>query len=194
MANELGPDELKEIIKRSQQGDRRAFEILVKAYMQRAYYVALGFLRNHDDALDASQEAFVRVLRNIDRFQPEADFFPWLYQIIKNLCLNVLRRRSSQGQRSLDAMMEEQHVQFADPKPNARDICARDEMQRLLWQAIERLKPESREIILMKHFHYMSYRQIAHALGIPIGTVMSRLFYARMALRDLMKDYMPEEG
>lgn len=194
MADELGPDELKDLIRRSQQGDRQAFEMLVTAYMQRAYFVALGFLRNHDDALDVSQEAFVRVLRNIHRFKPEADFFPWLYQIIKNLCFNVLRKRSGRRQQSLDAMMDEQHVQFADPKPNARDICARNEMQRLLWEAIERLRPQSREIILMKHFHHMSYRQIADALGIPIGTVMSRLFYSRSALRDLMKDHMPEEG
>jgi RNA polymerase sigma-70 factor (ECF subfamily) len=189
---ELGPDELKALIQRIQQGDRPAFEELVKAYMQRAYYVALGFLRDHDDALDISQEAFVRVLRNIHRFKPEADFFPWLYQIIKNLSLNLLRKRSTQRQQSLDAMMDEGHVQFADPKPNARDICARNEMQRLLWEAIERLKPHSREIILMKHFHHMSYQQIAHALSIPIGTVMSRLFYARQALHDLMKDYLPE--
>lgn len=194
MTEELGPEKTRALIERIQQGDRDAFEVLVKGYMQRAYYVALSFMRDHDEALDASQEAFVRVLRNIHHFNPGADFFPWLYQIVKNLCLNMLRKRTTQRQQSLDTMMDEGHIQFADARPNARDIAARNEMQRHLWDAIENLKPENREIIVMKHFHHMSYKQIAVALGIPIGTVMSRLFYARQALRDLMEEFLPEEG
>ena len=194
MSEELGPEKTRALIERVQRGDRDAFEALVKGYMQRAYYVALGFVRDHDEALDASQEAFVRVLRNMQHFNPAADFFPWLYQIVKNLCLNMLRKRATQRQQSLDAMVDEQCVQFADDRPDPRDIAARNEMQRHLWDAIERLKPENREIIIMKHFHHMSYKQIAVALGIPIGTVMSRLFYARQALRDLMVEYLPEEG
>jgi RNA polymerase sigma-70 factor (ECF subfamily) len=192
VSEELGPEKTKALIARIQEGDRQAFEVLVKSYMQRAYYVALGFLRNHDDALDTSQEAFVRVLRNIHRFHAEADFFPWLYQIVKNLSLNLLRKRATQKQQSLDTLVDDAHVQFASPQPNARDICARNETHKHLWAAIERLKPQNREIVMMNHFHHMTYQEIAHALGIPIGTVMSRLYYARRELRDLMKDYLDE--
>jgi RNA polymerase sigma-70 factor (ECF subfamily) len=186
----LSPEEEKDIIRRVQGGDVAAFEDLVNAYKQKAYYVALGFVGNHEDALDLSQDAFVKAFKAIKTFDLNSPFFPWFYKIIKNHCLNYIKKNQRVRNDSLEELEEETFAQFEDVRPDPRDQYADSETRHQLWRAIDRLKPDFREIIIMKHFHNLSYKEIAEALDIPIGTVMSRLFNARQELRELMKEIL----
>jgi RNA polymerase sigma-70 factor, ECF subfamily len=187
----LSPEEEKSIIREVQEGNVAAFEDLVNAYKQKAYYVALGFVGNHEDALDLSQDAFVKAFKAIKTFDLNSPFFPWFYKIIKNHCLNYIKKNQRVRNDSLEELEEETFAQFEDTnRPDPRDSYADSETRHLLWRAIDRLKPDFREIIIMKHFHNLSYKEIAEALDIPIGTVMSRLFNARQELRELMKEIL----
>lgn len=185
----LSSEQEKSIIRRVQQGDTTAFEELANAYKQKAYYVALNLVKNHEDALDLSQDAFVKAFKAIKSFDINAMFFPWFYKIIRNHCLNHIKKNQRIRNDSLEEMEEETYVQFEDNKPKPREQYQTDETCAQLWDAIEKLKPDFREIITLKHFHNLSYKEIAEALDIPIGTVMSRLFNARQELRDLVKKY-----
>lgn len=179
----LTPEEEREVIRRVQEGDRKAFEELVNAYKRKAYYVAIGFVNNHEDALDLSQDAFVKAFKAIKTFDLNSPFFPWFYKIIKNHCLNYIKKSARARNDSLEELEEEQYMQFHDERPCPGEQFVQSQERELLWEAIHRLKPDFREIIIMKHFHSLSYKEIASALDIPIGTVMSRLFNARQELR-----------
>ena len=179
----LDPQEEQTLIQRAQSGDEESFERLVKAHMRRVYYVALGLTRNHDDALDCSQEAFVKAYRHLKRFHLGSPFFPWLYRIARNHCLNHLQKARRRRGPSLEQLDEDYGIEFTDDTIGPRDSAIRNERDAGLRRAIDTLKPDFREIILLKHFHEMSYKEMAETLDIPMGTVMSRLFNARSALR-----------
>lgn len=179
----LTPEEERAIIQRVQEGDRNAFEDLVNAYKQKAYFVALGFVNNHEDALDLSQDAFVKAFKAIKTFDLNSPFFPWFYKIIKNHCLNYIKKNTRVRNDSLEELEEETFMQVREERPDPRGSYEDEQTRVQLWRAIDRLKPDFREIIIMKHFHNLSYKEIAEALDIPIGTVMSRLFNARQELR-----------
>ena len=173
----------KEIIERWRKGDKRAFEHLVKRHMHRAYFIALGFVGQHDDALDLSQEAFVRMYRHRKRFDPRRPFFPWFYQVLKNLCFNWLRRRKAQRYTSLEELRERNGEFESRDSFDPNLIAGRDALKDAVWKAMFELEPHEREIIILRHFENLSYREISEVLLCKEGTVMSRLYYARRALR-----------
>ncbi|MDZ7342432.1 MAG: sigma-70 family RNA polymerase sigma factor [candidate division KSB1 bacterium] len=179
------------IILRCQQGDRQAYGHLVTRYMKRAYFIALGLVGSHEHALDLSQEAFVRGYRSIDRLNPEQKFFTWYYQILRNLCFNHLRDTARHA-RSFSAIGEASILQITDSTQDITAAVERQEMIEALWTAIEELKPQEREMIMLKDFQEFSYQEIAETLDCPIGTVMSRLFHARKALKQKMETYFHE--
>ncbi|HSL87981.1 MAG TPA: sigma-70 family RNA polymerase sigma factor [Ignavibacteriaceae bacterium] len=158
------------------------FEILVKQNMRRAYFVALGFLGSHDSAMELSQEAFIRAYRNFNRFDKNRKFFTWYYKILKNLCLNFLRdnknhNRENYLELSKKAVMQKSPEQELEEK----------EITEKLNNAIDSLNEIEREILILREFEGMCYRDISELLNIPEGTVMSRLYYARKKLSSLMK-------
>ena len=172
-------------IQQCRRGSRKAFEVLVNKYMKDAYFIALGFVGNREDAQDLSQEAFVRAFRNIKKIRPDCGFFPWFYQILKNLCISHLRKRKYRNAASLDVE--------GCPEAEATNDCfspdevaQRSEMKDKVWQAIGKLDPKHREVIVLRHFQNMSYEQIAEALFCNKGTVTSRLYYARKQLEELL--------
>lgn len=172
-------------IRRCRRGSPEAFEVLVNRYMKDAYFIALGLVGNREDALDLSQEAFVRAYRNIKYVKPGRKFFPWFYQILKNLCISHLRKNRYRKASSLD--------NDNCPETEARSDCfspevvaGRNEMKDRVWQAIGRLEEKHREVIILRHFQNMSYEQIAEALHCNKGTVTSRLYYARKKLEELL--------
>lgn len=179
------------IILRCQQGDRQVYGHLVTRYMKRAYFIALGLVGSHEHALDLSQEAFVRAYRSIDRLNPEQKFFTWYYQILRNLCFNHLRDTARHAL-SFSAVGESAIFQLSDTSQDVAGEVERQEMIEALWAAIEDLKPREREIIMLKDFQEFSYQEIAETLDCPIGTVMSRLFHARKALKQKMEKYFHE--
>jgi len=175
------------LVMRAKRGEVQAFEQLVERYKRRAYFVALSFVKNHEDALDLSQDSFVKAFRSLKRFKDEFTFFPWFYTIIRNNCLNHLRRVRRRDEKSLDEL-EESGLQVFDSKARPDEAADRTELCEKVREAIGRLSAEHREIIMLRHFHGMSYREIAETFRCPQGTVMSRLHAARQRLKELLQD------
>lgn len=173
------------LVAKAREGDASAFGELVSRYMRRGYNVALGLVGSHDDALDLSQEAFVRAFRARRKLDPDRPFFPWLYQIIRRLCFNFLRDRSSR-RRKLEAagewLVAEGGARVARSNPERE--AERAELREMLAAAIGRLPDAQREALVLKEFEGLRYREIAELLDVPIGTVMSRLYAARKSLAD----------
>ena len=174
------------LILRSQHGDKQAYGVLVNKYMKRAYVTALGFVGNHEGALDLSQEAFVRAYKAIGHFDAEKNFFTWFYRILKNLSLNFVRDRSNRAR----PFSEINETKLRTMRDNAQDTAAlaeQNEQRELVWKAINALKANEKEIILLKDFQELSYKEIADILGCPLGTVMSRLYNARKSLKEKLE-------
>jgi RNA polymerase sigma-70 factor (ECF subfamily) len=176
------------VILKCQNGDKQAYGMLVKKYMKRAYFTALGLSGSHEGALDLSQEAFVRAYRSISKLDAERKFFTCYYQILRNLCLNYLRDRGRHA-RPFSEIGETQLNGLIDESQDATTQIEQGEMREALWKAIDTLKPQEREIIILKDFQEMSYKEIAESLACPIGTVMSRLYSARRALKTKLERY-----
>jgi RNA polymerase sigma-70 factor (ECF subfamily) len=172
------------VIERCKKGDREAFSYIVQKYMKPAYYVALGYVGKPEDALDLSQDAFVNAFRHLKRFDSSKSFFPWFYSILKNLCMNHLNRTRRRREDSIDQMIEEEGQAPIPVETISPEECVvRKDLGTKIGQALQRLRPKEREIIILQHLQDYSYQEIAALLDIPIGTVMSRLYTARRALR-----------
>jgi RNA polymerase sigma-70 factor (ECF subfamily) len=180
----LNFDNEREIIRQWKRGDKRAYEALVRRYMSDAYLVAYGYVGNSEDARDLSQEAFVKVYQARARFDEERPFYPWFYRVLRNHCLNFLRR----GRVEVSIDDENSYREIAAPQPTALEELESDERKRIVRAAVARLSDDHREIVVLKNFKDCSYKEISEMLDIPIGTVMSRLFYARQALRVLVEE------
>ena len=177
-------EEERGLIERCQRGDRDAFEPLVKRYMRRAAAFALGWTGSREDALDLSQDAFVRAYRAIARFDTARPFYPWFHRILKNLCINHLSRAGRGA---------EVPIEVTGPLASAADgpqrLAEREELRRTVWEAIRRLGEADREILVLREFQDLTYAEIASVLEIPKGTVMSRLHNARKRLREKLEPY-----
>jgi len=189
-----GPSDL-EVIQRVRNGESEAFRLLVERYQGRAYRLALRVLRDEEAARDAVQDAFVKAFTALARFEGRSSFFTWFYRLVMNQCLDA-RRRDKSGREveyeegggqeilpeaSLERVPEVDGVSFA---PAAS--LMRKELLEHLARAIEQLPPAARETLLLREVEGLSYAEIASALGIPKGTVMSRLHYARKQLQKLL--------
>lgn len=173
-------------LREAQQGSRAAFGALVTLYQKRAYAIAYGFVRNRDDALDLAQESFVKAYRSIGRFDTQRPFYPWLYRIVKNTCLNHIKKKRRRGETSLDGLRES-GVEFPSTTRGPAGKAALSELRSGIGVALESLGEDHREIIVLRHIHEHSYKEIADVLSIPQGTVMSRLHAARKSLRDALE-------
>ncbi len=164
---------------------KEAFEAIVKRHMKDAYLIALGLVGNREDALELSQEAFFRAYEHYDDLQSKGKFFPWFYQILRNLCFSHLRKRRIRRASSLD------DTQCGCPEPQGQEcfdpgvIAERNETKDRIWKAMSRLDDKHREVIILRHFRNMSYDEMAKVLFCNRGTVTSRLFYARQQLKEI---------
>ena len=167
-----------------QQGNPMAFRVLVERYKKRAYFTALKLVGDPDDAYDLSQEAFIRVYNARRRYDKSHPFYAWFYTILRNLARNHLRKRSVRQEHAAQIRrMRKRNVEVSD---SPECIVEANETKKVVWAALEKLSYEHREIIVLRHFEDMSYDEIANLLGIAVGSVMSRLYYARKKLRDLL--------
>jgi RNA polymerase sigma-70 factor (ECF subfamily) len=165
------------VITRCQNGELKAFEELVRRYHASAVRLSFGWLRNMDDATDASQDAFVKALEALPRFDVRKPFFPWFYVILKNTCFKRLRFTRSRREQPMDQTPD---VAAPERKPSSYSTDT-------LKAALGRLSGEHREVLVLRHWDDKSYDEIAAALSVPIGTVMSRLHNARRALRAVLE-------
>jgi RNA polymerase sigma-70 factor, ECF subfamily len=165
------------LVDRCLSGDLSAFEVLVRRYQRPLFNVALRMLGNRDDAADTTQNTFVKVYQRLDTFDARHRFFSWVYRILLNECLNVLRSR-----RSSDAM----------PPSSPNSVSPSDEYEqaerhRRIEAALLALPADSRAVIVLRHFGELSYEEIGTALdGLPVKTVKSRLHSARRRLAELL--------
>jgi RNA polymerase sigma-70 factor (ECF subfamily) len=177
------------LLARARQGDLAAFETVVGRYQRRVYGVALRIVRAHDVADDVAQEAFVRSWRSLDRFELGRPFGPWVCRIAANLAVNHVR-----SPRAREEGLPEGHAETpsADPGPLGAVLDA--EARRVLDEAVAELGPEQRAVFVLRTVEEMSYEEIAGALGISPGTVMSRLFRARERLATALAPYLGAAG
>jgi RNA polymerase sigma-70 factor (ECF subfamily) len=140
--------------------------------------MAVGYVGNRDDAMDAVQKAFIRIHRSLGRFRLGEPFFPWFYRIVRNTALNQRRDETRhRGDCPLEWVTEPARL------PSPLQAAEAEELRVRLWEAVERLSDESREVFLLYTFQGLKYREIADLLDIPLGTVMSRLHGARRRIR-----------
>jgi len=168
----------KKLLEVVQKGDKGAYGAIVKRYMHSAYYIALGFVHNPQDALDVSQDAFIKAFRKIKMFDTSKPFFPWFYRLLRNLCIDRLKRKRRM-----------QTIPLGDV-PILADENKNRELKKTLWRGMEQLSFEQREIVILRYFRQLSYAEIAEIIGKPIGTVMSSLFYAKKKLRGIIGKYL----
>lgn len=161
--------------------DPVGFEFLVQKYRREAFSHAFAFLGNQEDALDACQDSFARAFLAIPGLRALPQFYPWFYCILRNRCLNLLARRQT-SDRYREA--EQHDASRALEVGNPGSLLELQEEQQRVRRALESLKPVHREILAMKYVQEHRYDEIAGILGIPRGTVMSRLYHARTALRE----------
>jgi len=161
------------------------FEKIVKTNMKKGYFAALTFVGSHDDAIELSQQAFVKAYKNFKKFDKTKNFFVWYYTILKNLCLNYLR--DNKKKISIDLIINKKdETDYANPQK----LIEQKELVIQVEKAISELNIEDREIIMLREFEGFSYKEIAEILQLPEGTVMSRLFYARKKLAKKLKSYL----
>lgn len=180
-----------------QQGDKAAFRLLVQRYQRRVYGIAYGMVRNEDDAMDVTQEAFLKVHRYIDRFQGASNFYTWLYRIVVNLCIDFIRKSRKVREVDYDDGLSHESGRsqsegavigagFRSPLKN----LANQELGKELSKALDALSPKHKEVILLREIEGLSYQEIADSLEISVGTVMSRLHHARQNLQRSLRRYM----
>lgn len=183
-------DEYLKLILQSKRGKMKAFQKLVEKYKKPAFFIALGLVGNREDAYDLSQEAFIRVYTSMRKFNPRYKFFSWFYTILSNLCKNHLRKMEVRKNYIKSGMVnaETNHLKQKNLSPDV--LVEKNEMSLRLWGEISKLPFEFKEIIVLKHFQELSYKKISEMLNIPLGSVMSRLYYARKKLKDNLKDIL----
>jgi RNA polymerase sigma-70 factor (ECF subfamily) len=179
------------LVRASQRGDMAAFEELVARHRDRIYARAYGMMRNEEEAVDLSQEAWVKGWQRLAQFHGESSFGTWMTRIIINLCLDQLRKHKRQRAESIEAMDEESggvERQMPVITVNPTAGLERGELRQRIDQALGQLSYEHRTSLVLHEFEEMEYREIARTMGCSIGTVMSRLFYARRKLAALLAD------
>jgi RNA polymerase sigma-70 factor (ECF subfamily) len=156
-----------------QAGNPDAFRHFVERYQQRALAHARLLTRNETDAADATQEAFVDAFRNLRAFDTGREFYPWFYVLLRNRCFKQRSRRGTRWESS-------------DALPSPAVDPGLSETQLDLWRAIGRLTPDDAELVVLKHIEGWTYEELSASLGVPRGTVMSRLYAARQRLLTLL--------
>jgi RNA polymerase sigma-70 factor (ECF subfamily) len=196
MHTEATPAEVPELdlVKRCQTGDTEAFDQLVSRYRTRVFGMIYNMVYNEQDAWDLAQDSFVKAWKSIGKFRGQSSFYTWIYRIVTNVTIDWLRKKQLKGRgtefndelqvREVNAAART--VPRAEAAPHQR--MEQSESRARIDTAIQQLSPEHRAVILMKEMEDMQYHEIAEALGCSIGTVMSRLFYARKKLQNLLRD------
>ena len=178
-----------ELVRASQRGRADCYEELVFRHRDKIYARAFSMLRNEEEALDMSQEAWIKGWQRLKQFKRDASFTTWMTRIVINLCLDFLRKRQRQATDSLERIEEEgggierrMPVETFNPTENME----REELREEIDSAMEKLSHEHRTVLLLHEFEGMEYKEIAKAMHCSIGTMMSRLFYARRRLGSLL--------
>src|SRR3989475_930291 len=180
------------LVRAAQKGDMAAFEELVARHRDKIYARALSMMRNEQEAIDLSQEAWVKGWQRLKQFQGESSFVTWMTRIVINLCLDQLRRQKRHRAESIELLEEESGGVERQMLPvvaaNPTERLERAELRARIDRALGQLSYEHRTVLILHEFEELEYKEIAKKMGCSIGTVMSRLFYARRKLAALLAD------
>jgi len=185
-----------QLVERARRGDPQAFRALVERYQRRVYSLALGFLKDPDEARDVAQEAFLKVYRHLGTFQGSASFYTWVYRITVNLCIDLRRKAGRGNQVEFDEKVARTEV----GSPADELSCQRlgfdpgralhnSELRGRITTALQKLSEQHRAVLLLREVDGLSYKEIAEVLECPEGTVMSRLFHARRQMQELLHEF-----
>jgi len=169
-------------------GDAKSFEILVKEYLKPIYSFAYRYVGNSQDAEDIAQDVFIKVWRNIKKFDSSRSFKTWIFSIAKNSCIDNLRKKKSipfsrfENEKGENILME----RIADPRPLIDEILKRADMSKTLNLAMERLTPDFRMVLFLRYNDHFTFKEISESLGEPINTVKSRHRRALIQLKKLL--------
>lgn len=192
--SEMGGPEDDVLVTRAQTGDMKAYDALVMRHRNRIFAMIRNMTHNDADAWDLSQEVFIKAWNALKTFEAKAKFSTWLYRIAHNVVYDWNRRRKHDAAGELnDEILENDRI---DPSAIAIPHVGESpdtqmemgELKRKIEAALAKISPEHREIVILKDVQGLAYKEIADVLGCTIGTVMSRLFYARQKLQALLKD------
>jgi RNA polymerase sigma-70 factor (ECF subfamily) len=190
-----------ELVRRAQGGDEAAFRSLVERHQRRAFAIALATVRHEQDARDVVQDAFLRVHKSLGTFQGGSSFFTWLYRIVTNLAIDLVRRPG----RNADALADDRGPSSGNEGPEPMwvakvdgadpvDVMRRKELAERMRTAIDALPSYHKAVILMREVEGLSYEEMAEAMQVSKGTIMSRLFHARQKLQKALADCYEEEN
>jgi len=187
------PDEMA-LVKRAKQGDLTAYDELVRRYQERIYATVYHMTANHEDANDLAQDAFIKAFQALKSFKGGSSFYTWVYRIAVNKTINFLKQRKNKAQMSLDDLdFNAEHdpdlvALISDKTPRREASLA--ELQEKLNAAMQKLSEPHRLVVTLHDVQGMSHEEIAEIMGCNIGTVRSRLFYARQQLQAYLSDYL----
>lgn len=185
----MTPEQEIRAVQRVLAGDADAFEPLVRAHEKAVYNLALRFLEKPEDAEDAAQEAFVKAYRSLESFQRESRFSTWLYRIVTNVCLDMLRARRRRQERPLEVENDEEEretLEIPDERFSPERLLDRKLTREAVQRGLNALSEEGRSVLLLREIRGMSYEEIGETLGLEPGTVRSRIFRARKKLCALL--------
>ncbi len=179
----------RELIQKAKNGDERSFEALIEGCGTRAYNIALRYLRNEEDAMDALQESFIKIFRHLDKFKEDSRFDTWVYRIVVNTCNDMKRGTAIQkvtGSLYREDEDGESMMEFPDSAPTPEEHSVRQEHSAEILACLERIPADQREILILREIQGFSYEEIAEVLECSLGTVKSRINRARAKLRELI--------
>jgi|LSQX01.3.fsa_nt_gb RNA polymerase sigma-70 factor (ECF subfamily) len=181
-----------QLIQKSKDGDIKAFEILIDKHQKKVYNMAYQYLGNFEDALDASQEAFLKIFKSLKSFKEESSFSTWIYRICVNVYIDELRKRKKNDSNMISSIINtedgELELPIVDTAPLPDELLEQKEIKREIWDAINNLSSDYKTIIILRDINGLQYNEISEVLGCSLGTVKSRISRARNALKILLSD------
>jgi RNA polymerase sigma-70 factor (ECF subfamily) len=180
------------LVDRAREGDRDSFGSLVRRHQARAFNLAYQIVRNREDALDISQEAFARAFSSLSTFKGEATFTTWLHRIVVNLAIDCVRRKQRAGIAAYDdtRVVPEERDADVPAQEDPETALETKQVRALLARGMAQLPAAQRAVLVLREIEGMSYEEISRAVGCTLGTVMSRLFYARRRLQKILKAHV----
>ena len=184
--------EVNQLMAATKAGDRGAFDKLVELVRARAFHSAHSLVGSREDAFDMAQEAFMKTYRARETYRETEPFLPWFHRILRNTCFSFLRKNRRLKKTSLSGKPDEDEgdweMEGLEPAPHQG--VENEELHGVFWAALNKLGGNDREMLSLRHFQDLSYKEISELLEIPEGTVMSRLFHARRHLREHLNSHL----
>ena len=181
----------KQLIQRAKKGDENSFESLILSCQSKAYNIAIRYLKNEEDALDAMQESFIKIFRHLNSFKEDSRFDTWVYRIVVNTCNDMLRKNSNR--KITDSIFrtedeKETVIEIPDTSGSPEYVFARKEKTEYILSCLEKLNRDQKKVIVLRDIHGFSYDEISEILECSIGTVKSRINRSRLRLRELLME------